>query len=114
VKLADIASFVKSANAGATLITFDIGFPDNETFRRVLRCGALSPEAIAKIYRLKREQVRIYEYAPASTIKITLPRPSMTGGIDERDFDGVQQFAPLLDIEVNVEECGGLSDIIPV
>ena len=37
---------------------------------------------------------------PARIIKVTLPRPAMSGGLAERDFDGVQQFAPLLDIPV--------------
>ena len=100
MKLCDIASFIKSANAGATQLTFDIGLPDATVFRKVLDSGALTPEAIAALYRIAADQVKIYEYAPATTIKITIPRPVMSGGIDERDFDGVQQFAPLLDIEV--------------
>lgn len=100
MRLRDAASFVKSANAGASQLTFDIGFADPERFRAVVAGGAVSREAVAKLYRIRPEDVAIYPYTPASTIKITVPRPVISGGIEERDFDGVQQFIPLLDLEI--------------
>jgi hypothetical protein len=99
MKLVDIASFIKSSNAGASFLTFDIGFDDAEDFRRVVESGILDPELISRLYPIAPADVQIYAYAPSAVIKITIPRPVMSGGIAERDFDGVQQFAPLLDIE---------------
>ena len=103
MKLDDLASFIKSANAGASQLTFDIGFDGAERFRKVIDSGAVSAEVVAKLYRIRPEDVRIYAYAPSSTIKITIPRPVISGGIEERDFDGVQQFVPLLDLDVPAE-----------
>jgi hypothetical protein len=102
MKLSEIASFIKSANAGASQLTFDIGFDDASLYRRVSASGSLSPAAVARLYGIEPGDVRIYPYAPSTTIKITIPRPVISGGIDERDFDGVQQFAPLLDLEVEL------------
>ena len=100
MKLDEAASFIKSANAGASQLTFDIGFADPARFRAVVASGAISREAVAKRYRIRPEDVAIHPYTPASTIKITIPRPVISGGVEERDFDGVQQFIPLLDLEI--------------
>jgi len=99
MKLNDIATFIKSSNAGASYLTFDIGFNDPADFQDVVASGVLSPELIARLYSISPNQVQVYAYKPSSVIKITIPRPVMSGGLAERDFDGVQQFAPLLDIE---------------
>ena len=100
MKLCDLASFIKSSNAGATTLTFDIGFDDLRTYQRVLDTEAISSQSVASLYRLIPEQVEVYGYKAALAIKVTIPRPVISGGIAERDFDGVQQFAPLLDLEV--------------
>jgi len=99
-RLDTVASYIKSGNAGASFITFDIGFADEDRFRAVTRSPALSAAAIARLYNLDAADVAIFAYAPAHIIKITIPRPGSSGGIDERDFDGVQQFAPLLDLDI--------------
>ena len=98
--LDDLASFIKSTNAGAARLTFDIGFADEETFRLAVASQAINPTAIGSLYGIAPQSVEIHEYAPAQIIKVTIPRPTMSGGLAERDFDGVQQFAPLLDIPV--------------
>ena len=100
MKLGHVASFIKSSNAGATALTFDIGFPDAKTYHDVLKAKVIAPSTIADLYGLTPGQVEVFQYTPALAIKVTIPRPVMSGGIEERDFDGVQQFAPLLDIEV--------------
>lgn len=99
-RLDTVASYVKSGNAGASYITFDIGFRDKGSFDRVSRSEGLSAEVIAPIYNLDPADIAIFAYVPALIIKVTIPRSGCSGGIEERDFDGVQQFAPLLDLEI--------------
>lgn len=99
-RLDTVASYIKSGNAGASFITFDIGFADHTQFERVSQSAGLSASAIAPLYNLAAEDISIFAYAPAMIVKITIPRAGSSGGIDERDFDGVQQFAPLLDLEI--------------
>jgi hypothetical protein len=99
-RLADLTQALKSANAGASWITFDIVFPDPGTYDAVRRSEALNPSLFARLYGVDAAGVSIYECDQVRTIKVTIPRRSASGGPDETDFDGVQQFAPLLDVEV--------------
>lgn len=100
MKLDAIAKFIKSANAGASQLTFDIGFADAASYRRVVASGVLDAGRIARLYQVAVEDVQIHAYDPAWVIKITIPRREIAGGVAERDFDGVQQFVPLLDLEI--------------
>ena len=99
-RLSELTTFIKSANAGASRITFDMGFASRDLFDRVAASGAVSPAAIAPLFGIAPEEVAVFAYLPALMIKVTIPRPAKSGGVAERDFDGVQQFAPLLDLEV--------------
>ena len=101
MKLSEIATSIKSANAGATQITMDIAFADPAAYRRVVQSGALTQALVAGLYKVDEAKVEIYPYDPASTIKITVPRAVMSGGVEERDFDGVQQYIPLLDVVID-------------
>ena len=103
VTLDELASFIKSTNAGATRLTFDIGFADAERFALVVASQAINPAVIQERYGVPPQSIEIYAYEPALIIKVTIPRPVMSGGLAERDFDGVQQFAPLLDIPVTIK-----------
>lgn len=99
-RLDTVASYIKSGNAGASFITFDIGFASEEQFLRVSQSEGLNAAAIAPLYNLQAADVAIFAYKPALIVKVTIPRAGTSGGIEERDFDGVQQFAPLLELDV--------------
>jgi Domain of unknown function (DUF4387) len=98
--LSELADSVKSGNAGAAALTFEIGFETDATFQLVCHSGALSASVIAGRYHVDPAAVQIYHYAPARTIKITIPRSSFTRQLAETDFDGVQQHVLLLDIPI--------------
>ena len=100
MKLGELAPGLKGRNAGASWLTFDIPFKDLEGLERVVAQGVLTPELISAIYGVRPDEVRIFIYRPAQAIKITIPRYNFAGGIDESDFDGAQQLAPLLDLDV--------------
>jgi hypothetical protein len=99
--IGDIAASVKSANAGATQLTMEIGFADAETFEHV--CRVVVPtlaDTVGRLYGLPPDTVEVWEYRPALTVKITIPRGSFADQLAETDFDGVQQHVPLLDVRV--------------
>ena len=48
--LSSVASALKSANAGATWITFDIVFADRATYDAVRATGVVSPDLFARLY----------------------------------------------------------------
>lgn len=97
--LAEVTEAIKSANAGASWLTFDIVFADDETYDAVRRRGIVSPALLGRLYCVDPATVAVHECDAVRTIKATIPRAS-SGGRDETDFDGTQQFAPLLDVEV--------------
>lgn len=99
--LGDVAASVKSANAGATQLTMEVGFTDAETFEHVCRAVVPTlPATVALLYGLPADAVEVWAYRPAWTVKITIPRHSFADQLAETDFDGVQQHVPLLDVRV--------------
>ncbi len=98
--LADIATLIRSKNAGPFTLTFDIMFSDRDAYERVVRSGALSPEAFATLYRCAVDEVKYYECANALAFKFTIPRPIPQGDPGDGDMHGGQQFAPLMTIAI--------------
>ena len=98
VLLGDLAESLKSANAGATLITFDLFFSRIEDLRRAER--SLTADRVAGLYSVAADDVRIFVLEAFLGMKVTIPRLTLFGSTDERDFDGVQQHVHLLGVEV--------------
>lgn len=100
MKLGELAPGMKGRNAGASWLTFDIPFKNAEAFERALKSEVIGPALINRLYGVPEDKVRVFAYRPALAIKVTIPRLNFAGGIEETDFDGAQQFAPLLDVEI--------------
>ncbi|MCC7428761.1 MAG: DUF4387 domain-containing protein [Alphaproteobacteria bacterium] len=99
-KLKDLARVIRSKNAGALLVTLDVMFADEATYRRVRDSGAINAADIARRYGLSHNQVSVIPYDVAQAIKITIPRAHPSGDPLDSDVYGAQQHAPLLTIEV--------------
>ena len=103
MKLHEIASVLRSKNAGPFRTTFDIFFEDNEPYQRVKDSGVLTKELISKLYSVRPQDVLgIFFVDMARGIKITIPKPvDMACGDPRcRDLFGAQQHIPLMDIEI--------------
>lgn len=98
--LVDLADVLRSKNAGALLITLDVIFEDEATYRRVRDSGVITQALIAERYGVSQNEVTIISYDVAYAIKITLPRLFPSGQFGDSDIYGAQQHAPLLDIEI--------------
>jgi Domain of unknown function (DUF4387) len=98
--LGELAQLIRSKNAGAFTLTFDIMFRDEETYRRVLDSKILSRASFARLYRLPESEVMFFQHDAARAIKISIPRPYVQGDLDDGDMYGGQQHAPLVDMEV--------------
>jgi len=98
--LAELASLIRSKNAGPFTLTFDIMFDDLETNRRVLESKALNPSQFAKLYGCPVDQVRFYECENARAFKFSIPRPIIQGDLGDCDSHGGQQFIPLMSIDI--------------
>jgi hypothetical protein len=99
-KLWELTKLIRSKNAGPFELTFDVIFKTREGYEKVRDANLISTEWFAKAYRLAPEVVAIINYDAANAIKITIPRPAISGDIDDTDVYGGQQHGPLVDIEV--------------
>jgi hypothetical protein len=99
-RLWEITKLIRSKNAGPFELTFDVIFKDRESYERVRDAGVLSAQWFAKTYRLAPEVVSVIHYDAANAIKITIPRPVISGDISDTDVFGWQQYGPLVDLEI--------------
>ena len=99
--LPDLATVIRSKNAGPFELTFDILFSDPYDYQRVVRSGQLSAESFASLYGIALEDVlSVIEFEPALAIKITIKRTRSSGALGESDVYGAQQHAPLLQLDI--------------
>jgi hypothetical protein len=100
-RLVDVVAYLFSKNAGPYLITFDVVFPDEASYRSVCDSGLFSREMLANLYRVPLERiVSLHEYDPGRIIKFTMTREPSSGDFGDRSVFGSQQWAPLIDLEV--------------
>ena len=100
MKLLDAAKVIRSKNAGPTTLSIDIMFNDDAGFRRAIAAPALAAAAIAALYGLGRNQVRVIPYPPAIAIKIVMERTIVAGTPGDSDVYGAQQHGALLGLEI--------------
>ena len=101
--LKDIASVIRSKNAGPYELTLDIILKDREMFDKLKAAGIINAEVIARLYKIPVEDVLSIVYFPnALAIKATIVRPLASGNMGERDVYGAQQHAPLVNFEFEV------------
>jgi len=99
-KLWEVTKLIRSKNAGPFELTFDVIFKDHATYERVRDAGLINAQWFATTYRLTPEVVSIINYDAASAIKITIPRPTISGDTNDSDVYGGQQYGPLVHLEV--------------
>ncbi|HZN22713.1 MAG TPA: DUF4387 domain-containing protein [Burkholderiales bacterium] len=99
-KLWQVTKLIRSKNSGPFELTFDVIFKDRESYEKVRDAGVINTEWFARTYRLTPQFVSIINYDAANAIKITIPRPFISGDVDDTDVFGGQQHGPLVDIEV--------------
>lgn len=100
-KLSELAGTIRSKNAGVNMITFDIIFGDADTYRKVIKSGALKKEAMMRLYDIPEERIASFvEFDPANAIKFSIYRSLPNGSPGDWDILGCQQYGPLLDVEI--------------
>jgi hypothetical protein len=101
--LADLAKTIRSKNAGVDKITFDVIFTDRTAYDLVRRSRALTRESVARLYKIPESRISDFvEYDPACAIKFTILRVRPSGSPGDPDIFGSQQYAPLLDVAVDL------------
>jgi hypothetical protein len=98
--IGDIASLVRSKNAGPFWQTLDIFFATDDDYRAVAAPDVLTVETVAGLYDVDPSTVRLFRMPALRAIKISFPRPTTQGGIHDRDLHAGQQHVPLQSLPV--------------
>lgn len=98
--LIELATIIRSKNAGPTMLTIDIFLRDAAAFERAIAAPGLARAAIAHEYGCTEQAVERFELPELNVIKISFPRRVIAGTPGDGDVYGAQQHAPLLAIEL--------------
>jgi hypothetical protein len=93
--LGEIASEVRSKNAGPFWITLDVFFTSEPNYLLAINSGALSGQAIASLYQVDAVTVKYFEVPAILAVKFSFPRPVTAGSFEDRDLHAGQQHVPL-------------------
>ena len=104
MKLADLATLIRSKNAGPFFLTFDIMFVDEECYQLVKASGRLDECTFAELYKCSIDSVHFFTCDSARAFKFSIPRPIIQGNPGDGDLHGGQQFAPLMSVEIPAPE----------
>ena len=101
MKLSDLATVIRSKNAGPFELTFDVLFATHDDFERVVKSEVLSAKKFAALFHIPVSDVlSVVEFEPALAIKVTIKRARSSGAFGETDVYGAQQHAPLLGLKI--------------
>jgi len=100
-KLSEICRHVRSKNAGPFWVTVDLFFDGEEQYKRYRDTPALAPGVFAQLFGTDPDLVKRVPVDNLHVIKISYPRPHPQGWMQERDMHAGQQFACLLDLEID-------------
>jgi hypothetical protein len=102
-RLADIATVIRTRNAGANLLTFDLFFGSADSYESALLSNAFSRSNIAKALGLPLKRVvGSYFVDACNAIKVTIDRPVVAASPRERDLYGIQQQGALEALDIPI------------
>jgi hypothetical protein len=104
-RLRDVAS-IKSNNAGASQLTFDIIFGSPDDYQWVADSDLLTPALLAARLGRPSDSIRVFRMPVLNAIKVSCQRAPADGPGYESDYDGVQQFVLLDDLELPGDRTG--------
>lgn len=100
-KLRDVCRNIRSKNAGPYWVTIDFFFNSPENYEKYSECAALASATFAAAFSVDASMVKRFRVKDLSVLKVSYPRQSPQGGMIERDMHCGQQYARLLDIEMD-------------
>lgn len=100
-KLKEVCQHIRSKQAGPFWVTVDIWFDGKAHFERYKDSPGLSAEVFERLYGTDPALVKHVPVEDFDLVKISYPRSTPQGGIEERDMHSGQQCMRLLDQELD-------------
>lgn len=99
-KVKEVCRHVRSKVAGPFWVTIDLMFDTEENYERYAQSPALSAGSIAAVYKVDPATIALYPIPQLRVLKISYPRRTPQGSVEERDLHSGQQYVYLLDVEL--------------
>ncbi len=102
--LGELASVIRSKNAGPFQVTIDVMFATADDYRRTLKSKQFTQAEIARRFQIKEGDVALIPFERVLAFKITIPRrwgSRGSGSAGDRDVYGAQQHGPLVDLPID-------------
>lgn len=98
--LGDLATEVRSKNAGPFWITMELFMRDADGYRIAADETFLHEGVVADLYRVDPASVQIFRIPSLHVVKISYPRPVSQGSLRDRDVHAGQHHVPLAQLVV--------------
>jgi hypothetical protein len=99
-ELWELTKLIRSKNAGPFELTFDVIMKDDASYEQVLASGVLDRRTFAELYGLDEADVQIAHQPAVRAVKLSIPRPAISGDVDDTDVFGGQFHSPLVRLTV--------------
>lgn len=100
--LSEVASIIRSKNAGPFHITLDVLFSKENLFNKVKNSNIWNKDTISNIYGIKKSDImECLTFEKAKAFKCTIKRKIPSGSFGDTDIYGAQQHIPLHGIEID-------------
>jgi uncharacterized protein DUF4387 len=96
-------SLIRSKDAGPFMLTIDLFFADEHSRRAFLAAGVFNADRIGSLYGVDPADVRIFDLPDIGAMKISFPRPVVSGDFGDTDITGGQQYALVVDLVASLE-----------
>ena len=100
-RLGELASLIRSKNAGPFMLTIDIMFDEREMYELVRDHPKVHAATFSSIFGVDEDKMDFYRSDVAMAVKVSFPRPWVSGSRDDRDIYGGQVHGPLVDLELD-------------
>lgn len=100
-ELWEITKLIRSKNASPWELTIDLMFDDQGNYERAASSFLAERTTYARIYRVDESQIQVFLHPAALALKVSMPRPSPAGGLDETDVFGGQFHSPLVHLDID-------------
>ena len=98
--LGELATLIRSKNAGPFNLTFDIMFEEVENYQKVIASNVLTKEVFSRLYGIPVEEFLLVHHDAARAIKVSISRPIFQCDLEDGDTYGDQHYGPLVSMEV--------------
>lgn len=109
-KLSDLATVIRSKNAGPFLTTCDIFFEKKEYYYLVKKLKVLDKKPISRVLKVDEKKILgVYFFDDILGVKITLVKQGdiASGDLLCGDIFGMQQYIPLMELLIPEEVVRG-------